>query len=125
MQFSSPKKMKFPLTDKFKYCKFYRDYSHDTNDCVTLKDESESLTIRGKLANNKHYSDQHKEGEKERVCVHSYLLRQKESSSREDRGAQQILGTIETILEGFVGRGTLNNAQKRHLQAIINVEHNK
>ena len=32
----------FPPTNKSKYYKFYRDYSHDTNDCITLKDEIET-----------------------------------------------------------------------------------
>ena len=33
MQFPLPKKRKFPPTDKSKYCKFHKDYGHDTNDC--------------------------------------------------------------------------------------------
>ena len=39
-----------------------------------------------------------------------------------DQGKQQILGIVETISRGFVRRGTLNNAKKRHLQAVMNVE---
>ena len=37
----------------------------------------------------------------------------------------QILGTIETILGSFTGGGLSNNAWKRHLWAIMNVEPKK
>ena len=49
IQFPTPKKRKFPLADKSKYCKFHRDYGHDTNDCVTLKDKIETLIRKGRL----------------------------------------------------------------------------
>ena len=57
MQFLSQKKRKFPLTNKSKYYKFHKDYGHDTNGCIMLKDEIESLIRKGKLANYKHYGD--------------------------------------------------------------------
>ena len=41
--FPLPKNKKFPPTNKFKYCKFHKDYGNDTNDYVTLKDEIKSL----------------------------------------------------------------------------------
>ena len=57
IQFPLPKKKKFPLADKLKYYKFHKDYGHDTNDCVTLKDEIESLIRRGWLGQYKPYRE--------------------------------------------------------------------
>ena len=60
MQFPPQKKRKFPSVDKSKYYKFYRDYGHNTNDYVTLKDETETLIQKGKLVKYKRYNDQEK-----------------------------------------------------------------
>ena len=57
IQFPPPKKRKFPLVDKLKYCKFHKDYSYDTNDCVTLKDEIESFIRKGKLSRYRLYGE--------------------------------------------------------------------
>ena len=51
-----------------------------------LKDEIESLIRKGKLANYKHYGDQHEEGVKERERVCYYSLRQREMSDRASQG---------------------------------------
>ena len=51
MQLVPLKKRKLPLADKSKFCKFHKDYRHDTNDCVKLKKEIESLIRKGKLEN--------------------------------------------------------------------------
>ena len=37
-------------------------------------------------------------------------------------GKHQILGIIETILEGFAKVGILKNESKRHLGAVMNIE---
>ena len=58
MQFPPLKKRKFPLAKKSKYCKFHKDYGLDTNDCVTLEDEIESLIRKGKLSKYKRYEEQ-------------------------------------------------------------------
>ena len=50
MHFSLPKKRKFPSADRSKYCKFHKDYGHNTNDFVMLKDDIKSLIRKGKLA---------------------------------------------------------------------------
>ena len=55
MQFPPQKKRKFPLANKSKYCKFHQDYSHNTDDCITLRDETETLIRRGKLAKYRRY----------------------------------------------------------------------
>ena len=36
-----------------------------------------------------------------------------------------MLGIVETISRQFVNGGTSNNTKKKHLQAIMNLEHNK
>ncbi|XP_058103514.1 uncharacterized protein LOC131247091 [Magnolia sinica] len=35
--------------DKCKYCRFYRDHGHNTNNCVNLKDEIETIIRKGHL----------------------------------------------------------------------------
>ena len=57
IQFPPPKKRKFLPPDKLKYCKFHKDYGHDTNDCVTLKDEIKSLIRKGRLSKYKQYEE--------------------------------------------------------------------
>ena len=66
MQLPLQKKRKFPPIDKSKYCKFHKNYDHDINNCVTLKDKIETLIRRDKLAKYRHYGDQEVKREKER-----------------------------------------------------------
>ena len=63
---------------------FHKDYGHDTNDCVTLKDEIKSLIRKRKLTNYNCYCDQHEEGGKEREWVRSRSPKQRELSDRVD-----------------------------------------
>ena len=58
MQFPLLKKGKFPLANNSKCCKIHKDYGHDTNDCVMLKYEIESLIRNGKLVKYIRYNDQ-------------------------------------------------------------------
>ena len=81
MQFLPQKKRKFPPIDKSKYFKFHRDYDHDTNDYVTLKDKIETLIRKGKLANNRKAKE-----EKTRECERSYSPRRREVNNRMDQG---------------------------------------
>ena len=50
--FSKPLKIRTPMEqrDKRKYCRFYRDYGHNTDECRTLKDEIKALICRGYLS---------------------------------------------------------------------------
>ena len=75
VQFPPQKKRKLPLTNKSKYYKFHKDYGHDTNKCVTLEDEIESLIKRGRLTKYKHHDNQPVGGEKEKEREHSYSPR--------------------------------------------------
>ena len=57
MQFPLPKKRKFPPVDKSKYFKFHKDYGHDTNGYVLLKDEIKSLIRKSKLGKYRRYEE--------------------------------------------------------------------
>ena len=76
MRFPLQKKRKFPPIDKSKCYKFHRDYRHDTNECIKLKDKIEMLLRRGKLVKYKCYGDRGMEREKvgERQCSGSLRL---------------------------------------------------
>ena len=105
MQFPLQKKRTVPPIDKSKYCKFHRDYCHDTNDCVMLKDEIKKLIRRGKLVKYRHYGDREVEEGRTRELERSRLPRLREVSSKTDQVEQQILGMVEIISGGFAGRG--------------------
>ena len=44
-----PLKTPFGRKNKNKYCRYHRDYGHDTEDCFELKEEIEALIRRGQL----------------------------------------------------------------------------
>ena len=90
-----------------------------------LKDEIESLIRRGKLTKYRHYGNWQMKGEQQREHEHSFLARQREMNGGIEHGEQQILGTIETIFGGFIGKGTSNNVKKRHLRAVMTAKHKK
>ena len=119
MQFPLQKKRKFPPADKSKYCKFHRDYGHDTNDSVTLKDEIEILIRRAKLTKYRRYGEW--EVDKNKECERSRSPSRRETNDRARHTEQQIVGTIETIAGGFARGGISNNVRKRYLRAMMNV----
>ena len=123
MQFPPPKKRKFPLVDRSKYCKFHKDYSCDTNDCVMLKDEIESLIRKDKLGKYRWYEERIK-WEEDGRRARSWSSRQ-EDTCRINLKEKQILSTVETISSGFARGDSLNNAQKWNLRVIMNMEPKK
>ena len=76
IQFLPPKKRKFPLADKSKYCKFHKDYGHDSNDYVTLKDEIKSLIRRGRFSRYRQYENER--NNKSRTKEHNHDFPDKE-----------------------------------------------
>ncbi|XP_058092147.1 uncharacterized protein LOC131238038 [Magnolia sinica] len=85
--------------DKRKYCRFYRDRSHNTADCVNLKDEIETLIRKGHL--------------------HRYIKGER-TTQKEEREREQLNNTMEepteirTIFGGLSGGGDSNRARKAH-----------
>ena len=53
MQFPPQKKRKFSSVNKSKYYKFHKDYRHDMNKCVTLKDKTKRLIRKGNMVKYK------------------------------------------------------------------------
>lgn len=45
-----------------KYCRYHRDYGHDTNDCYNLKNLIEAMIRRGQLANYVRRENQERQG---------------------------------------------------------------
>ena len=123
IQFPLPKKSKFPLANRSKYCKFHKDYDHDTNDCITLKDEIESLIRKGKLSKYKWYEEQ-KEHEEHDRRARSWSPWQRDNC-KTNTDENQILSTVETISGDFTGGGLSNNVWKQHLQVVITMEPKK
>ena len=120
IQFPPPKKRKFPPTDWSKYYKFHKDYGHNANDYITLKDEIKYLTRKGRLSRYRWYDEQ-KEWEEHDRRTRSWLPRQRDNNQMNVE-ENQILGTVEAIMGGFTGGGSLHNAWKWHLWIVITAE---
>ncbi|XP_058103347.1 uncharacterized protein LOC131246898 [Magnolia sinica] len=85
--------------DKSKYCRFHRDYGHNTSDCVDLKDEIETLIHNGHL------------------CQY---IKEKKLGRKEERLSKTVEepAEIRTIYGGSSSGGDLNRARKSHLQSL-------
>ena len=100
--------------DNTKYCEFYRDYGHRTDNCIKLRREIEYLIQRGYL--------------------HRFIApgNQAQSQTQNQNQAptqpppplqtttqhQQPLGEIHVISGGFAGGGESSSARKAHLRSI-------
>ena len=82
MMFPPQKKKKFPLVNKSKYCKFHQNYGHDTNECVSLKDEIETSIRIGELMMYKWYRDQNIRNERIIKREWSHSLRKGQLSNK-------------------------------------------
>ncbi|XP_058103658.1 uncharacterized protein LOC131247297 [Magnolia sinica] len=96
-------KTKAGQLDKRRYCCFHRDHGHNTNDCVNLKEEIETLIHKGHL---RQYVKEEKQP------------RKNESSSRAANDAVNI----QTIYGGPSGGGDSNQARKAHARST-NLKH--
>ena len=90
--------------NKNKYCRFYRDHGHDTDECFGLKQQIENIIRQGKLRNflGRDYKD-----EKLKAKV--------EESSRPS------LGEIRIIVGGSL-TGQLSKSKKTYLKVVQNVQ---
>ena len=87
-----------------KYCRFYRDHGHDTDECFDLKQQIKNLIRQGKLRNflGRDYKD-----EKLKAKI--------EESSRPP------LGEIRMIVGGG-STGQSSRSRKTYLQVVQNVQ---
>ncbi|XP_065638402.1 uncharacterized protein LOC136071272 [Quercus suber] len=90
--------------NKNKYCRFHRDYGHDTDECYDLKQQIENLIRQGKL---RHFVGRDYKDEK--------LKAKMEESSRPP------LGEIRVIIGGM-STGQSSKVKKTYLKAVQNVQ---
>ncbi|CAA0806554.1 Unknown protein, partial [Striga hermonthica] len=116
-----------------KYCRFHREYGHNTNDCRHLKDEIERLIRAGHL--KEFVIRDRPRGKERRRCREDSVARSDRDDDREDdarrerRGRQDDgredprgeapakRGTIYMILGGPTD-GDSNNARKGHVRDV-------
>ena len=101
-----PEKMKGDSNkrNRNKYCRFHRDYRHDTDECFDLKQQTKNLIRQGKLKNS--LGRDHKD-EKLKAKV--------EESSR------LPLGEIRMIIGGG-STGQSSKSRKTYLKVVQNVQ---
>ncbi|GFY88878.1 hypothetical protein Acr_06g0008180 [Actinidia rufa] len=85
--------------NRSKYCEFYRDHGHNTDDCFQLKEQIADLIKRGYL----------------RMYVATRLL--PNSPERKYGDNRPTAGDIQTIHSGFGSGGCLTSSRKRHARS--------
>ncbi|XP_075645593.1 uncharacterized protein LOC142616683 [Castanea sativa] len=96
------------MRDKNKYCRFYKDHGHYTEDCRDLKEQIEELIQKGKLQKyvKKGEPSRFRDGNKSQ---------HKSSSKNEDRPfqpPQDVIGEIKTIAGGPFAGGSFKSLKK-------------
>ncbi|XP_058075823.1 uncharacterized protein LOC131224321 [Magnolia sinica] len=89
--------------DKCKYCRFHRDYGHNTADCVDVKDEIETLIRKGHL---RRYTREERTAWKE----------EQERGQGQSNNTTEEPTEIRAIFRGSFGGGDSNRARKAHFQ---------
>ena len=102
-----PGKLKSDPTKRLKnkYCRFHRDYGHDTADCYDLKQQIEALIREGKLQ---------KFVSKERRNTHP----REQAPRREDNHPRPPVGDIRMIVGGTATMGSSKKARKTYLRMV-------
>ena len=105
MRWSSQMRSDPTKRDNTRYCEFYRDHGHQTDDCIQLRKEIEYLIRRGYLR---------------RYIASEGQDQTQPPPPRQPTPAQhqQPLGEIHVISGGFVGGGESSSARKAHLYSI-------
>ena len=91
------------------YCRFHRDYGHDTADCYDLKQQIEALIREGKLQ---------KFVSKERTDTHP----REQAPRRENDHPRPLVGDIRMIVGGTAITGLSKKARKTYLRMVQNVQ---
>ncbi|XP_059658664.1 uncharacterized protein LOC132304990 [Cornus florida] len=112
LQIQDDHSLKWPLKLKLdptrrsrdKYCRFYRDHGHNTDDCFDLKNKIESLIRRGQLHR---YVTEREKG-----------ATQPTRENRKNNPPGRPLGEIKVIMGGFACGGELSLARKAHIRRV-------
>ena len=106
-----------PVTrDNSKYCEFYRDYGHRTDDCIQLKREIEYLIRNGYL--RRFISPENQVQNQAQNQAPSQQPPPRQTTTQH----QQPLGEIQVISRGFSIGGESSSARKAHLHSIRSTE---
>ena len=92
-----------------KYCRFHRDYGHNTADCYDLKQQIEPLIRQGKL---KRFVS------KERIDPPA----QEQHPRQENERPRPPIGDIRMIVGGTVAAESSKKAHKTYLRMVQNVQ---
>ena len=104
--------------DNTRYCEFYKDYGHSTDDCIQLKKEIEYLIRCGYL--RRFIAP---ENQLQNQAQNQALAQQPPPPPRQTTTQhQQPLGEIHVISGGFAGGGESSSARKAHLRSIRSAE---
>ncbi|KAF7810691.1 serine/threonine-protein kinase PRP4-like protein [Senna tora] len=118
-----PSKTVLTHADRNKYCKFHRNFGHDTEACAALKDQLEDLARKGLL---KQYLEKGRQGRAGDRGDHRRDDRNhwgNDQRHREDN-TDTVAGTIHVIAGGIV-RGTEADphTKKRQIRSVMRLEH--
>ena len=100
--------------DNTRYCEFYRDYGHRTDDCIQLKKEIKYLIWRGYLRRFIAPENQPQNKAQNQAPAQQPPPPPRQTTTQH----QQPLGEIHVISGGFAGGGESSSARKAHLHSI-------
>lgn len=139
-----PKKIPADV-DRNKYCRYHRNYSHDTDDCIILKAKIEELIQQGHLGeyvqgNNTRRQSYERQpyirrgfyggrgrggrfggndrGDGQNPSTEENQQRTNTENTQNDEGPR---GVLNTIAGGFAGGGVTRSARKRYLRNCFSV----
>ena len=101
-------KVDYSKRSRDKYCRFHRDYDHDTSDCYDLKQQIEALTRQRKLQRfiGKEMTNQPQEP----------------PTGRENKHPRPPVEDIRMIVGGTTSSGSSKKARKTYLWMVQNVQ---
>ncbi|KAF7844942.1 uncharacterized protein G2W53_001847 [Senna tora] len=118
-----PSKAVSTHADRNKYCKFHRNFGHDTEACAALKDQLEDLARKGLLKQYLEKGRQEGVGDRRDQRRDDRGHRSNDQRHREDN-TDTVAGTIHVIAGGVV-RGTEADphTRKRQVRSVMRLEH--
>ena len=126
------KNLTIKLLNTKKYCKYHKNYSHKTNECVALKNDIKDLIWKGYLQQyKKYYQNQPQQPYwwrnkhpyiNEYFDSPSYSLKKKNLNKGKEITLEFETSVVVVIARSFIRGGLSNNDRKRHLQAVMTVK---